>query len=67
MIYGESRRICWPWQKRVEEAAKAAERAREELAQVRAHRPEVIITASRSRQHRELNGWTARIKNIMTS
>jgi hypothetical protein len=57
-----------PWTRRTQERTVEAERraaaARRDLQQVREQWPMAIETASESRHHRQLNGWTDTIKTI---
>jgi len=55
-------RIRWPWQRRAEHAEQAAERAAEQLDEVRGRWPLIHRLAEESKRHDDLNGWTAIIK-----
>jgi hypothetical protein len=57
--------VRWPWSRRNDEDAAALEDAERHLSEVRDQWPRVRAEAANMNRHREINGFTERIRTAM--
>lgn len=56
----------FPWKKREEELHKETLKAEGELEDIKKRWPQVVSATSVTRQHRQMNHWSAEIQAIFT-